>query len=128
MAYGEEGQARFKVKSGERLGSVPLVFSAANRDNSDQSSRISYEAGIRPASSFVSENKMGFAANSLKLKDFVRPMFEEYRSQEVVASASPLSVDTRAADVFERLSAFCTEQSVSKVFPAMKSSLTNRNC
>ena len=33
---------------------------------------------------------MGFAANSLKLKDFVRPMFEEYRSQEVVASASPL--------------------------------------
>lgn len=120
LAYGEEGQARFKVKSGERLGSVPLVFSAANRDNSDQSSRISYEAGIRPASSFVSENKMGFAANSLKLKDFVRPMFEEYRSQEVVASASPLVLTQGLLTFLNAFPHFCTEQSVSKVFPAME--------
>ena len=55
----KKGKRVLRLKSGERLGSVPLVFSAANRDNSDQSSRISYEAGIRPASSFVSRIRWG---------------------------------------------------------------------
>lgn len=116
----EEGQARFRLRAAEKPGSSALVFTAVNKQNNAESSRISYDIGVRPANAYETDLKMGFSTGTLKLENFVRPMYEEYRRQEISASFSPLVLTDGLLAYLDAFPHYCSEQSVSKIFPAME--------
>lgn len=120
LAYRQEGQARFRLRALNELGSSTLSFQVVNSRNSDESSRISYDIGVRPANAYTTNLKMGFNTGSLTLENFVEPMFEQYRDQKVLASASPLVLTNGLLSYLDAFPHYCTEQSVSKIFPAIE--------
>lgn len=120
LSYRQEGQAEFKLKALDKLGSIPLVFKVTSLKNAKNSSRISYEIGVRPSNPYITDLQMGYTPSKLKLKNFVEPMFEEYRNQEIVVSNSPLVLTQGLLGFLDKFPHSCTEQSVSKAFPAME--------
>lgn len=121
LAAKEEGRVFFRVKALERLGSATLAFVAENKNNPEERARISYDVGVRPANAFSTRSTMGYTASGkLELTDFVLPMYAEECSRQAEASASPLVLTTGLLDFLEHFPHSCTEQSVSKIFPAME--------
>lgn len=120
IAYTNEGLAQFRVKALERLGSIPLVFRAVDKDDQNNASQVSYEIGVRPSSPYITDLKMGYSTANLELKNFVQPMFEQYQNQEIIVSNSPLVLTQGLLAFLDKFPHYCTEQSVSKILPAME--------
>lgn len=114
-----ESSIRFKVKSTNKLGSSTLRFNAVATKDDTKSFSMPYHIGIRPATPFVTSLVMGYEPSKLKLKDFVTPMFEEYRRQEVMASTSPLVLADGLVRYLDKFPHWCTEQTISKIYPGV---------
>lgn len=114
-----EVSIRFKVKATNKLGSSTLRFNAEAVKDSSKSFSMPYHIGIRPATPYLTALTMGYEPSKIKLKDFVIPMFDEYRRQEVLASTSPLVLAEGLVRYLDKFPHWCTEQTISKVYPAM---------
>lgn len=119
LAEGGAMSVRFKVKATDRLGSATLRFTAQAVNDADKSFSMPYHIGIRPATPYLTALTMGYEPSKVKLKDFVIPMFEEYRQQEVIASNSPLVLGEGLVKYLDKFPHWCTEQTISKVYPAI---------
>lgn len=115
----EEAPVTFKVKALDELGAQTLTFTAAAVNDADKTARLPYSVGVRPASPYAVKLNMGFAKSSVLLKNFVEPMYAAFRVQQVEASASPLVLAQGLLHYLDKYPHFCTEQTVSKVFPAI---------
>lgn len=118
----EKGEAlvKFRLKVLNQLGPQELMFTAQAEADQSKSSRMPYTMSIRPAVPYSSNFMMGHEKSSLRLKDFVEPMYAEFRDQSVSASASPLVLAQGLLKYLDKFPHFCTEQTISKVFPVME--------
>ncbi|MDR1694064.1 MAG: alpha-2-macroglobulin [Lactobacillaceae bacterium] len=114
-----ETSIRFRVQAANKLGSSALRFTAEAVKDSSKSFSMPYHIGIRPATPYLTALTMGYEPSKLKLKDFVIPMFNEYRRQEVMASTSPLVLADGLVRFLDKFPHWCSEQTISKVYPAM---------
>lgn len=114
-----ESSVSFKLKALNKLGAQTITFTAEAVDSPEQHTSMALETGIRPAVPFVTDVTAGKAARQVTLKNFVKEFYPYQRSQKVYASASPLILAKGLLQYLGKYPHYCTEQSVSKIFPAM---------
>lgn len=115
----EEKQLEFRLRATNNLGSEEIMFAAQSVNDTSKRSVMPYSLSIRPIVPFNSYVAMGFAKSSYGLSG-VEDMYEQYRSQTVSASTSPLVLAKGMLQYLNKYPHYCTEQTVSKVFPAME--------
>jgi len=114
-----EAQLKFRLKALNNLGAKELMFTAENLDNPAQKSRMPYSVSLRPSHPYGSYITMGSARSSYKLSG-IEKLYPEFRVQQLSASASPLVLASGLLKYLDKFEHFCTEQSVSKIFPAVE--------
>ncbi|MBO6281013.1 MAG: alpha-2-macroglobulin family protein [Alphaproteobacteria bacterium] len=115
----ENGEAvvKFKFKTLNELGAKELSFTAQSKKDSKIKSHTSYPMSIRPATPYSSKFQMGHERSKFILKQ-IENLYPQYRTQQVSASSSPLVLASGLFAYLDKFPHFCTEQTVSKVFPA----------
>lgn len=119
MKENEEKSLRFNVKASDKLGSSTIRFTATAVNDESLTFSIPYHIGIRPASPYLTKLNMGYETSKITLENFLTPMYDEYRSQSIYASNSPLVLATGLLKFLDNFPHPCTEQIISKVYPAM---------
>ncbi|MDD4557063.1 MAG: alpha-2-macroglobulin [Alphaproteobacteria bacterium] len=114
-----EKSVRYKIRALPELGGHSLVYTVEAANESDKHFEMSYHIGVRPASPYVTSLSMGQEPKQLTLKNFVTPMYDEYRRQEAFASTSPLVLSEGLIAFLDKFPHACTEQTISKIYPAM---------
>lgn len=115
-----ENSATFQLKARNKLGAQTLTFVAEAVDDATKRATMTQEMGIRPALPFATYVTAGKAQRQVALKDFVKEFYAYERSQKVYASASPLILTKGLLQYLGKYPHYCTEQSISKIFPAME--------
>ena len=119
LPAGGEAVLTFAAAAEDILGSAEIHFTAEAMDGSGRKAGMPYYVGIRPAVPYMTDLQQGYRQDKLELKDFVIDMYPQYRLQEVSASGSPLVLAGGLLKYLDKFEHWCTEQTVSKVFPAM---------
>lgn len=114
-----EEMLKFRLKAGQSLGSKTLTFKAVSQLNAGQHAVMPYTLSIRPAAPFNTKFDMGLAKTEYTLKK-AEDLYNEYRLQQLSASASPLVLAQGLLQYLDKYPHYCTEQTVSKVFPAVE--------
>lgn len=114
-----ESSASFKLKALNKLGAQTITFTAEAVDAPEKRATMAQEMGIRPAVPFVTDTTAGKVARKITLKNFVKEFYPYQRSQKVYASNSPLILTKGLLQYLGKYPHSCTEQSISKIFPAM---------
>lgn len=114
-----ETQLKFRLKALPVLGNQTLIFKAQSLTDPDKHSAMPYTLSIRPPVPFNTKIEMGLAKSSYKLKD-IEDLYAEYRVQKLSASVSPLLLAQGLLPYLNKYPHYCTEQTVSKIFPAME--------
>lgn len=114
-----ESSVSFKLKALNKLGAQTLTFTAQAVDEPEKHATMTQETGIRPAIPFATDITAGKAVRQVTLKNFVKEFYAYQRSQKVYASGSPLILTKGLLQYLGKYPHFCTEQSISKIFPAM---------
>ena len=112
VSENNESSVKFRLKALPQLGAHDLVFAAHSLKDSTKKSTVSYPMSIRPATPYSSKFLMGHERSKYVLKNI------ENRTQQISASGSPLVLVTGLLKYLDKFPHFCTEQTVSKVFPA----------
>lgn len=120
LPEGGEKTATLKVKALNALGPAEIHFMAEALDNEAKKAGMPYYIGIRPAVPYMTDLQMGYRKDKLELQDFVIKMYPQYRSQVLAASTSPLVLAGGLLRYLDKFEHWCTEQAVSKVYPAME--------
>lgn len=114
-----EEMLKFRLKAGQSLGSKTLTFKAVNQLDANQHAVMPYTLSIRPAAPFSTKFDMGLAKTEYTLKK-AEDLYNEHRLQQLSASASPLVLAQGLLQYLDKYPHYCTEQTVSKVFPAVE--------
>ncbi len=114
-----EASAAFKVKALPNPGPQMITFTAEAAENPTKRAVMTQEISIRPAMPFATDVTAGYARRNVTLKNFAKKLFPEMRSQKAYASTSPLILAKGLLQYLGKYPHFCTEQSISKIFPAM---------
>lgn len=114
-----EEMLKFRLKAGQSLGSKTLTFKAVSQLNAGQHAVMPYTLSIRPAAPFSTKFDMGLAKTEYTLKK-AEDLYNEHRLQQLSASASPLVLAQGLLQYLNKYPHYCTEQTVSKVFPAVE--------
>ena len=119
VAVSENGEAvvKFNFKTLNELGAKELSFTAQSKKDAKIKSHTSYPMSIRPATPYSSKFQMGHERSKFILKQ-VENLYPQYRTQQISASSSPLVLASGLFAYLDKFPHFCTEQTVSKVFPA----------
>jgi alpha-2-macroglobulin len=114
---GSEGSAGFDLKVKEPLGNATLSFVASH---GDKTSRRTVTTSVRPAMPYISMIKAGYVdAGKAVQVPAQRNMFAAHRTNEISVSKLPLSMARNFAAYLRKYPYGCTEQLVSKGFPAI---------
>ncbi|MFV0626666.1 MAG: alpha-2-macroglobulin [Alphaproteobacteria bacterium] len=114
-----EKSVKYQIKALEQLGSSTLTYKVEAVSDASKNFEMPYHIGVRPSSPYITKLMMGYEPSKLKLKNFVTPMFEEYRNQEAIASTSPLVLSEGLIAFLDKFPHACTEQTISKIYPTM---------
>lgn len=115
-----EDSVSFNFAAGsDALGAQTITFTAEAVSDPEKRAVMSHELAVRPAVPFTTEVTAGKANRQIKLKNFVKEFYPYQRSQKVYASTSPLILTKGLLQYLGKYPHSCTEQSVSKIFPAM---------
>lgn len=120
LAENGEALVKFRLKAPQKLGAREIVFKAQAVNDSPRSAQMPYNMSIRAASPYLNDFEFGWAKASLTLQDVAIGLYPEFRVQEVSASASPMLLAQGLIRFIDKFPHFCTEQTVSKTFPAME--------
>lgn len=117
----EKGEAmlQFRLKALQKLGAKELIFTAESLKDSSKNARMPYPISLRPSNPYHSKFAMGYERSKYKLSE-VENLYPEFRVQQLSASASPLVLATGLLKYLDKFPHSCTEQTISKVFPAME--------
>uniref|UniRef100_UPI0035623F82 alpha-2-macroglobulin n=1 Tax=Arsukibacterium sp. TaxID=1977258 RepID=UPI0035623F82 len=115
---GSEQSARFRIKAGSTPGAVELRFDARYQQAEllEESSR-EVSLSIRPASHYQTTLNAGYARKAPVTLSTRYPLYSEFASLNVAASANPLVLAESFTDYLANYPHGCTEQVVSQVFP-----------
>jgi len=116
LAEKDETSSSFIITAGDKLGTDTLVFAASS---GNYESKMPISIGVRPATAYQTDLKSDYVKRKVELKNFIVPMYEEYRQQYITASSSPLVLAGELIKYLDKYPHSCTEQTVSKVFPMM---------
>ena len=114
-----ESMVKFRLKALPQLGSKEIMFMAQGAKDKTKKALMPYTMSIRPATPYGSKFQMGYERAKYKLKN-VENLYEEYRLQQLSASASPMVLASGLLKYLDKFPHYCTEQTVSKVFPAIE--------
>lgn len=114
---GSESSAVFDVVAKEPLGNASFSFIASH---GDKNARRTVTASIRPASPYITSVQSGYvdSGKDAELKT-PRRMFKEFRLNEVSVSKLPMSLSHSFMIYLQKYPYGCTEQVLSKGFPAV---------
>lgn len=120
-AVAENGEImlKFKFKAKEKLGSQQITFTAQSLNDSSKTAVMPYTLSIRPAVPYSSQFNFGLAKSSYTA-DNIEDLYDEYRVQQLSASTSPLVLAQGLLKYLNKYPHYCTEQTISKVFPAIE--------
>lgn len=119
VSVNENGEAflKFRFKAKEKLGSQQITFKAQALSDSSKKAVMPYTLSIRPAVPYSSKFNFGLAKSSYTVED-TEDLYAEYRTQQLSASSSPLVLAQGLLKYLNKYPHYCTEQTISKVFPA----------
>lgn len=112
-----EGMLRFRFKAQPNPGSQDIIFTAQSIKDSRKKSVMPYTIGVRPATPYDTKMQLGHALHTYKLSG-VEDLYDEHRVQQLAASTSPLVLASGLLKYLDKFPHYCTEQTISKVFPA----------
>ena len=112
-----EKSIKFRFKALAELGAKELNFSAQSLKDRRIKSHTSYPISVRPATPYSSKFVMGHERSKFVFKH-IEDLYPQYRTQQISASSSPLVLAAGLFEYLDKFPHFCTEQTVSKVFPA----------
>lgn len=115
-----ESSARFTLMAKDKLGAQTVTFIAEAVDDVSKRSSMTAEMAVRPAVPFLTDVTAGMATRREKIKNFALDLYPFERTQAVYASASPLILAKGLLQYLGKYPHYCTEQSISKIFPAME--------
>jgi uncharacterized protein YfaS (alpha-2-macroglobulin family) len=113
---GKEGSAVFRVRAREVLGEANLSFSASM---GDKKSVYSSDLSVRPQTPYMTAFKSGFFSSGSMDVPVERKMYPHFRTLDASASTVPLGLARGLVKYLEKFPYGCTEQLVSKAFPAI---------
>ncbi len=116
IAEGREATLIYKVKAAEILGSGSLKFTA---ELPGKKTKFSVDMSVRPPSPYFTKTQAGSFQDEKVDVPVTRTMYPEYRTLEASASVVPLSLAMGLVRYLEKFPYGCSEQIVSKVFPAV---------
>lgn len=112
---GREKSVRFNLRArAGQLGSANLKFFASA---SGKSASASVDLSVRPAIPRMVDVKGGYVQQQSVDVELARDMFAEFRTRELMVSATPLGIASGLIRYLDDYPYLCTEQLVSKVFP-----------
>lgn len=114
-----ESFVKFRLKTLPNFGSHEIIFTAQSTQDNRKKSVMPYSIGVRPATPYQSKFKLGHARNQYTLSG-VEDLYAQYRVQQLSASTSPMVLAGSMLKYLDKFPHYCTEQTVSKVFPAME--------
>lgn len=114
-----EDVVKYRLKALDNLGAKNLVFTVEGKDDSTKKAKTEYTMSIRPSAPYNSKFILGHTRAKYVLKD-IEDLYDGYRSQQISASASPLVLSGSLLKYLDKFPHFCTEQTISKVFPAIE--------
>ncbi|MBR1648503.1 MAG: alpha-2-macroglobulin family protein [Alphaproteobacteria bacterium] len=115
----KEGTVSYFIKAKDTLGNQDLEFEISSPRSPNALQKVSYSVGVRPFAPFSSQFIFGHASSEYDLSDIV-DFYEQYRYQRASASSSPMVLVQSLMRYLDKFPHYCTEQSVSKVFPAIE--------
>lgn len=112
-----EKTVKFRLKALQKLGTGKITFTAESTKDKNKISRMPYILSLRPSAPYGSRFAMGRQRSEYRLSD-IENLYDEFRVQQLSASASPLVLASGLLKYLDKFPHYCTEQSVSKAFPA----------
>lgn len=109
-----ESIVKFTVKALDKLGNAEIKFTAKS---GDFESSIVSTMSVRPSSAYQVLIESGMNKN--KTIKNIKGFYDEYNENKLVVSTSPLVMTQSLFDFLAEYPYGCTEQIVSKIFPAM---------
>lgn len=110
-----EGVAVFRLKARAELGSAAIRFSARWQNHDAQ---LVDSVSVRPSSPHTTEITAGHFSESVRVK-YPRDLYPNFRKLKLGISALPLVLSNGIADYLDDYPHLCTEQLVSRGFPAL---------
>jgi alpha-2-macroglobulin len=116
LKRGEEGTFFFRLRAKDQLGEASLKFSASG---GGAASALSESISLRPAMPYRVQLDSGRIVNGEKEIPLDRKLHAEFRKVEASASYLPTGMSLGLKDYLDEYPYGCTEQIVSRAFPAI---------
>lgn len=116
IGEGRESSTKFRVRAKDKLGSGNLKFIASM---ADKHSKASVDVSVRPAVPFMTSVVSSNLTSKTIDVAVPRKMWPQYRTNDVNVSALPLSLAHGLVNYLNTYPHLCTEQLVSRAFPAI---------
>lgn len=116
IGEGKEKSTTYKVRATSTLGSGKLSFTVSM---GNKKSTYSIELSVRPSVPYMTTIESGYFRSETVDALTARKMYPHYRTLEASASTVPLSLAQGLLKFLQRFPYGCTEQLVSKAFPAI---------
>jgi alpha-2-macroglobulin len=110
-----EGAAVFRFRARAQLGSAPVTFTAAWQGHA---ARLMSAVSVRPASPYFTDILAGYFGASTDIP-VSRILYPDFRKLKIGISTLPLVLVGGLADYLDDYPHLCTEQLVSRGFPAL---------
>ena len=115
IAEHREAVVLFRFRAKALLGNAPVRFTARWQDHAAQ---LVSDVSVRPASPYVTEILAGSFGNAVDVP-IRRSLYPDFRKLNAAVSALPLVLVGGLADYLDDYPHLCTEQLVSRGFPAL---------
>lgn len=116
VGEGREETARFLIRAKDSLGSGSFVFSAKI---GDKHGKYTVDLSVRPPVPKMTELKSGFLKKATVDVPISRQMYPHFRTSQIALSHLPLIFSKGLTRFLDDYPYGCTEQLVSKAFPAL---------
>ena len=117
VAEGGEAKAQVRVKAKDILGGASLTFTASAAGGKPV--RAEETLSVRPPLPSMTALLSGYAEQDQKQVTQGRDLYKEFAAADASVSTLPISLIPGLAQYLERFPYGCTEQTISKAFPAM---------
>ncbi len=113
---GSEKTTHFRVRATSKLGNAAFTFVATTGAGH---ATLEETLSVRPASAFITRIAGGYVSDGSASLPVTRELYPEYHTQEAAASTVPLGLAKGLMLYLDNYPYACTEQLVSKAFPAI---------
>jgi len=116
ISEGRDASVSFKVRGRTALGAASIEFKASYKD---KKTRYVSTTSVRPPVPYMVTLNTGYFKDKTKDVPVGRPMYKEFRTTDASASVLPLGISRGLIGYLNKFPYGCTEQVVSKAFPAV---------